>query len=129
MGLLRKAILIGGILYALPSPPVTEIVVDEPSLQLSTLATLSAASETVSDAKSFCGRRPQVCATGFYLYSKAQAKAFYSAKLAYDWANPKAPAPTPLASHSKGTQPPLRLVTINDAKPTNIEDLLRGSAQ
>lgn len=127
MGLLRKAILIGGILYALPTPPATETVATEPSLQSSTIATLSAAGETVADAKSFCGRRPQVCVTGYYLYSKAQAKAFYSAKLAYNWAYP--PATIAVATPVKHGQGNLRLATLKDSKPTKIEDLLRGSAQ
>ena len=125
MGLFRKALVLGGILYALPSPPATENVAGEPSLQASTFATLSAAGETVADAKNFCDRRPQVCVTGLYLYSKVEAKAKYSAKLAYEWANP------PAGGAAKG-QPPLRLATLdetNTAKPAKINDLLRGPTQ
>lgn len=122
MGLLRKAIVLGGILYMLPTPPATEEVAGEPSLQTSTIATLSAATEAVADARNFCGRRPQVCETGLYLYSKAEAKALYSAKLAYEWAN--APSAKPAARAQQGQ---LRLATLNDAKPSKIEDLLRGT--
>jgi len=124
MGLFRKALVLGGILYALPSPPATESVVGEPSAQASTFATISAAGETVADAKSFCERRPQVCVTGLYLYSKAEAKVKYSAKLAYEWANPPAPIS---AAPAKG-QPSLRLATLDETKPAKIEDLLRGPA-
>ena len=122
MGLLRKAIVLGGILYALPSPPAIESVVGEPSLQASTVATLSAATETVADARSFCERRPQVCVTGLYLYSKVEAKAKYSAKLAYEWAYPTGP------SVGAG-KPPLRLATLHEGKPSKIEDLLHGPVQ
>lgn len=127
MGLLRKAVVLGGILYALPTPPATVDVAGEPSLQASTIATLSAATEAVADARTFCGRRPQVCTTGLYLYSKVEAKAKYSAKLAYEWATPSA-APA-VSVRGKAATPPLRLATVTDAKPSKIEDLLRGSAQ
>lgn len=128
MGLLRKAIVLGGILYLLPSPPATENVAGEPSAQASTMATLYAATETVADAKSFCERRPQVCVTGYYIYSKAETKAKYSAKLAYEWFN-QPTQPTLAVAHSKPGQAPLRLATLNDTKPTTINDLLRASEE
>jgi len=127
MGLLRKAVFLGGALYLLPSPPASEMQGAEPSVQASTFATISAATETMADAKSFCERRPQVCVTGLYLYSKAEAKAKYTAKLAYEWANPP-PAAVVAAKPAKG-QPPLRLATMNEAKPSKIEDLLHGPAE
>ena len=128
MGLLRKAIVLGGLLYLLPSPPVGVNVADEPSVQPSTMATIYAATETVADAKSFCERRPQVCVTGYYILSKAEAKAKYSAQLAYAWANPPA-APTAVAARVKPGQVPLRMATLNEPKPTTINDLLRGSEE
>ena len=128
MGLLRKAIVLGGLLYLLPSPPVAVNVAGEPSVQPSTMATIYAATETVADAKSFCERRPQVCVTGYYIYSKSEAKALYSAKLAYEWFNQPA-QPTLVVAHSKPGQTPLRLATLNDPKPTTINDLLRGSEE
>jgi len=126
MGLFRKAVLLGGILYALPSPPATEDVAAEPSLQASTFATFSAATETMADARSFCARRPQVCVTGIYLYSKVEAKAKYTAKIAYEWANPPGGGAAPVvAVRAKPGQAQLRLATLTDAKPNRIEDLLR----
>ena len=122
MGLFRKAIVLGGILYALPSPPATEPVVGEPSVQASTMATISAATEAVADAKSFCDRRPQVCVVGLYLYSKAEAKALYSGKLAYEWAFNDKPSVAQKA-------PPLRLITMDESKPTKMNDLLRGPSE
>ena len=129
MGLLSKGfklLVLGGALYALPSPPASEQTSAEPSVQATTFATFSAASQTMADATSFCGRRPQVCVTGLYLYSKAAAKAKYSFKLAYEWANPPLATPAPVAAKRKT---PLRLATLNDAKPSKIEDLLRGPAE
>lgn len=129
MGLLRKAIVLGGIIYLLPSPPATQNVAGEPSTQASTIATLYAAGETVADARSFCERRPQVCVTGYYILSKAEAKAKYSAKLAYQWYNQPAQQSTLVAAHSKPGQVPLRMATLNEPKPTTINDLLRGSEE
>ena len=129
MGLLSKGfkcLMIGGALYALPSPPASDLASAEPSVQATTFATFTAASETMADASSFCGRRPQVCVTGVYLYSKAAAKAKYSFKLAYEWANPPVATTTSVSARRKT---PLRLATLNDAKPTKIEDLLRGPAE
>ena len=135
MGLIRKALVVGGILFALPTPPATQQVAGaDASLQSSTFATLSAAAETFADFKGFCERRPQACATGQYLAATLEGKARYSARLLYEWANPT-PAPQiqttqvkPLPVPKPG-QPPLRLATLTDAKPTTIEDLLHGSAE
>ena len=110
MGLLRKAIVLGGLLYLLPSPPVGVNVADEPSAQPSTMATIYAATETVADAKSFCERRPQVCVTGYYILSKAEAKAKYSAQLAYEWFHQPA-QPTVAVSHVTPAQLPFRMAT------------------
>jgi hypothetical protein len=128
MGMLRKAIVLGGLLYLLPSPPVGVNVADEPSVQPSTMATIYAATETVADAKSFCERRPQVCVTGYYILSKAEAKAKYSAQLAYEWFNQPA-QPTVAVAHVKPAQALLRMATLNEPKPTTINDLLRGSEE
>ena len=128
MGMLRKAIVLGGLLYLLPSPPVGVNVADEPSVQPSTMATIYAATETVADAKSFCERRPQVCVTGYYILSKAEAKAKYSAQLAYEWFNQPAQS-TVAVAHVKPAQAPLRVATLNEPKPTTINDLLSGSEE
>jgi Family of unknown function (DUF5330) len=89
MGLIRKIIVLGGALMAMPSPP--------PSLQSSAVAQvgyssaswayISAAADTVADVKGFCERKPQVCSTAQYLAGNVEAKAKYSARLIYEWAN------------------------------------------
>ena len=131
MGLIRKALVVGGILFALPTPPASQQVAgSDAAIQSSTFTTFSAAGETIADFKGFCERRPQVCITGQYLAATLEGKAKYTAQLLYQWANPAAspqiqtaqikPVPAP-----KAGQPPLRLATLTDTKPTKIEDLLR----
>ena len=120
MGLIRKAIVVGGIIFALPSPPVVDPLVGvAPSMQSSTFATVAAAAETMADVKGFCERRPQACSTGHYLAVTFEGKARYAVKLAYEWAD-QAKGGTP-----KPEAPPLRLATLSDQKPQTIEDLLR----
>ncbi|MEP6827767.1 MAG: DUF5330 domain-containing protein [Aestuariivirga sp.] len=134
MGLIRKALIVGGLFYALPSPPATPPVagVDAP-LQSSTFATISAAAETIADFKGFCERRPQACVTGQYLAVTLEGKARYTARLLYEWANPTAPVQVAQTPEKKLVPkvgpPPLRLATLTENKPTKIEDLLRASEE
>ncbi|MDE2385190.1 MAG: DUF5330 domain-containing protein [Alphaproteobacteria bacterium] len=142
MGLFRKAIVLGGILYALPSPPPEALVAGgQPSLQSSTFATITAAADTVADFKGFCERRPQACITGQYLAYTLEAKAKYSARIIYEWANPNSgdgkltasatPAPAPATAKSSLQPANLRLATLTEAAakpPSKIEDLLRGTS-
>jgi hypothetical protein len=96
MGLIRKVIVLGGALMAMPSPP--------PSLQNPAAAQagyssaswtyISAAADTVADVKGFCERKPQVCSTAQYLAVNVEAKAKYSARLIYEWANESATGKT-----------------------------------
>ena len=98
MGLIRKALIVGGLLFALPSPPATQQVAGaDASLQSSTFATISAAAETIADFKGFCARRPQACVTGQYLAATLEGKAQYTARLLYEWANPPTPSQEQIA--------------------------------
>src|SRR5437763_5688324 len=54
---------------------------------------INAASRTVSDAGEFCGRQPVVCVTADFIAGKLEAKAKYSAKLIYEWANEASSTP------------------------------------
>ena len=96
MGLIRKAIFAGGIIFAMPSPPavvqtgqVAQSMPDSTSWNY-----ISAAADTVADMKSFCERKPQVCITAQYLAVSMEGKARYSAKLIYEWANESAKGQT-----------------------------------
>ena len=129
MGLVRKALVIGGILFALPTPPASlPVPRADRAPQSATFATFSAAAETFSDFKAFCERRPQACVTGQYLVATLEGKARYSAHLLYEWANP-AVQTAPVKLVPKPGQPSLRLATLTDTKPTKIEDQLRDSKE
>jgi Family of unknown function (DUF5330) len=87
MGLIRKAIVIGGALFAMPSPPALQTGVADMSTPSTSWTYIAAAADTVADVKSFCERKPQVCSTAQYLAGSLEGKAKYSAKLVYEWAN------------------------------------------
>jgi Family of unknown function (DUF5330) len=103
MGILRKAIVAGGIFAALPTPPPgaqTQPV--EQQAGPGTFAYVAAASDTYADLSSFCKRRPMACDVAHYLAITAQAKAKYSARIIYEWANE--PEASPAAVRVLDTQ-------------------------
>ena len=136
MGLIRKALVVGGLFLALPSPPAQQGADGQPGMQSSTFAAITAAADTFADFKGFCERRPQACVTGQYLAATFEGKARYGARLIYEWANPHAAQDAqqtatalPLAKPEAKAKPQLRLATLNDSKPKSIEDLLHGTAE
>jgi hypothetical protein len=90
MGILRYIVL-GAVGFALlPTPPASQLPQGEaatPVAKLETHALLSAAIGTVADVATFCARQPQTCEAMASVASVAEAKAKYSLKLAYEWAN------------------------------------------
>jgi Family of unknown function (DUF5330) len=99
MGILRKAIVAGGLFAALPMPPPgAQVQLVEQQAGPGTFAYVAAASDTFADVSSFCQRRPMACDVGHYIAVTAQAKAKYSAKMMYEWAN------TPDATKAKVVQ-------------------------
>lgn len=148
MGLIRKAIVLGGIIWALPAAHDTQPGTSgagtgtDTSLQSSTFAAIEAATGTVADLKGFCERQPQACVAGQYLAYTFEAKAKYLVHAAFQWSTPKGeqvaqqpdqpddqPASTKPAKQQKSGVPELRTATLTDSKPNSIEDLLRGSQQ
>jgi Family of unknown function (DUF5330) len=117
MGLIRKAIVIGGALLALPTPPaqVQTGLSDTSISPTMSWAYISAASDTVADFKGFCERKPQVCGTAQYLAGSLEGKAKYSAKLLYEWAN---------ESGSGLSKPPLTIEEL-----AQVDPILTGTAQ
>lgn len=89
MGILRYVVLgaIGFVL--LPTPPVEQSSAgaSTPVAALETHELLSAAIGTVADVATFCARQPQTCEAMSSVAAVAEAKAKYSFKLAYEWAN------------------------------------------
>lgn len=87
-----KTILLFGLLALMvPAPPEAEL--QEAGITVSTPALLSAATQTVADLGQFCGRQPGVCETAGFVAAKLEAKAKYSVRLIYDWANEAEAAP------------------------------------
>ncbi len=135
MGLIRKGLILGGLFLALPNPPAPQQADGaQPVPQTSTFATFEAAMATVADVRSFCARQPQACVTGEYLAYSIESKVKYATRLAYEWSGHKAEsetveqaaAPKPAVGAKPGA-PPLRTATLNETKPTKIEDLLRAT--
>jgi hypothetical protein len=142
MGLIRKAILVGGVIAAMPSAPPDIADPAQVAAQSSlgaSIAYVSAVGATVSDAKGFCMRQPQVCSTAQYFATSLQGKAKYSARLIYQWANDSAVAAKPEAetgqlvaeapTKPEGVTPPPPLrkkthVNVADNSDLRIEDLI-----
>lgn len=85
MGILRTSLVIGAAIALMPSPP-PQLDATAPGSP-GTFAYLAAATETFSDLKDFCARRPAVCETAGQIAAVMEAKAKYSFKLVYEWAN------------------------------------------
>ncbi len=121
MGLLRKAIFIGGIIFAMPSPPVIlqpgQIAQTMPDSTSWTY--IAAAADAVADMKSFCDRKPQVCSTAQYLAVTMEGKAKYSAKLLYEWANE--------STHGQTAALPQNLAASDPINTGTIKPKLRGT--
>jgi Family of unknown function (DUF5330) len=97
MGLLRNFAVLGAIAFAMPNPPAAEQSDGIVPPTVSSLAYVSAAAQTFADLKGFCERQVNVCDTAGRIAVTMEAKAKYSAKLIYEWANE---AGNPQASRS-----------------------------
>lgn len=89
MRIVRTIILLSAIVILMPSPP--ESVKKDAGLiaanDVSAPEILVAATRAASDLGGFCAREPQVCVTASYVAEMLEAKAKYSVRLIYDWAN------------------------------------------
>ncbi len=92
----------------MPNPPVSEQGNGIVAPTASSFAYVSAAAETFADVRAFCERRPGVCQTAGHLAVTMEAKAKYSAKLIYEWANDASatePRATALPADLAGADP------------------------
>ncbi len=88
MGILRTTLVLGAIFVLLPSPPHMAKPGDmEVAGDPGTFGYVIAATDAFSDVKGFCMRKPAVCDAAGHMAIKIEAKAKYSAKLIYEWAN------------------------------------------
>ncbi len=102
---------------------------------------MATAAQTVYDVASFCSRQPGVCDTAGYIAGKVEAKAKYSVRLIYEWANESVAdpaAPTSIEDIAAdpintGSTPALRLQAVAEGQSTlKLEDLIpdwRGPAK
>jgi Family of unknown function (DUF5330) len=126
MGILRKAIVAGGLFAALPTPPQgANVHPVEQQAGPGTLAYVAAASDTFADVSSFCQRRPMACDVAHYIAVTTQAKAKYSAKIIYEWANTPDAVQTPTGLSPTQTADAVN-IPLPMEKPANL--LLRKAA-
>lgn len=88
MGILRFAVLGAAVFMLLPTPPAEKGASEvAPVAALETQDLLAVAFGTFTDLATFCARQPQTCEAMASVALVAEAKAKYSLKLAYEWAN------------------------------------------
>ncbi len=88
MRIIRTIFFLSAVAILLPTPPEENDRISTTSLDdLSAPQVFTAATRTVSDMSGFCARQPVVCQTTGFIATKLQAKAKYSVKLIYEWAN------------------------------------------
>jgi len=94
MGITRILIVGLAALMLAPMPPEDETAAAnrQPVAELQTHQLVSVAIGTFTDVSSFCERQPLTCRAMSDVASVAQAKARYSIRLAYEWANDSKPA-------------------------------------
>jgi hypothetical protein len=84
MRIIRTLLVVTGGLFLLPSPPEGESAGDQ---EPAAFELVGSAMRAASDAAAFCDRQPGVCETAGYVAGKLEAKAKYSVRLLYEWAN------------------------------------------
>lgn len=106
-----------------PSPPDDEIarLIAQDEEGPSAFQMISAAGQTVADLGSFCARQPGVCETAQYVAVRLEAKAKYSVRLLYNWAN-EASSGTAGKSHPIQADGAERLITGSTIKLASAEE-------
>ena len=88
MGIFRFAVIGMAAFVLMPMPPEENQAAGlQPVAAIQTEDLLSVAFGTFTDLASFCARQPQTCEAMAGIAAVAEAKARYSIKLAYEWAN------------------------------------------
>jgi len=89
MSFTKIAFVLLAVAFLMPTPPESltgpKLATFETEPSKSDL--VGAASDALGDLTGFCGRQPGVCETAGYLLHKFEAKAKYSVRLLYEWAN------------------------------------------
>lgn len=89
MRIFRTIMLLTGVATFMPSPPEEQAKVsaERATVEMSTPSLLGSAATAVADMASICSRQPGVCEAAGYVAGRLEAKAKYSVRLIYEWAN------------------------------------------
>lgn len=99
MKIIRTLVIVTVGAFLLPSPPESQQAAVTPTPEL-----MSAAASAASDVGSFCSRQPAVCSTASNLVGTLEAKARYSIKLIYEWANKQDATAKPVPTKTGAAQ-------------------------
>lgn len=134
MGITRILIVGLAALILAPMPPENQTTSanGQTVAELQTHQLVSVAIGTFTDVSSFCERQALTCKAMGDVAAIAQAKARYSIRLAYEWANGSDPAAQPASNDAlpvSDTENELNATSLPDApERQEISDLLRSSS-
>jgi hypothetical protein len=137
MRIFRSMFFLAAVGVLAPSPPDNEIakLIAQKGQEPSAFQMMTAAGQTFADLGSFCARQPGVCETAQYVAVRLEAKAKYSVRLLYDWANEASSGPGSISypAQADGTDrlvtgSTIRLASSDDGKSSQstlkLEDLI-----
>jgi hypothetical protein len=119
MRIFRTIILLSGAAVLLPSPPESDSQAAAQQISVHAVPGLiETAAQTVSDVAGFCARQPGVCQTAGYIAHTVEAKAKYSVKLIYEWANESSAGPDAPVSVEEAKSDPISTSSMSFAALT-----------
>jgi hypothetical protein len=123
MRVIRVLVYVGLVALLLPSPPPSAL---QPAAAVNDTMVppqdmFLAAVNAVDDLSSFCSRQPGVCETAHAVVAKLEAKAKYSFRLMYEWAQ------SPSALEPSALEPPLGPRAKADPMPTGSVTLVAAA--
>jgi Family of unknown function (DUF5330) len=100
MRIVRTVLFLTALAALAPSPPESEIasLVQQGGQGPSAFQMVAAAGQAFGDVSGFCARQQSVCETAQYVVVRLEAKAKYSVRLLYDWANEASSGPGGVAA-------------------------------
>lgn len=124
MKVIRVLVYVGLVALLLPSPPPSALqpVAAVNDTLVPPQDMFMAAVNAVDDLSSFCSRQPDVCETAHAVVAKLEAKAKYSFRLMYEWAQ------SPSALQQDMLEPPLGPRAKADPMPTGSIMMVAASS-
>jgi Family of unknown function (DUF5330) len=137
MRIIRTCLFLTALAVMAQSPPESEMAkfVQQSGQNSSAFQMVSAASQAFGDISGFCARQPGVCETAQYVAVRLEAKAKYSVRLLYNWANEASSGPGSLSSPAQAngsdgmaTSSTVKLAVWDDSQSSQntlkLEDLI-----